>query len=179
MFTEQTQATFNPTNDMSIERLYDSASALASQSPVALDTAINIMFGESFGVVSDPVQAIVRDGDTEASILKINQAGTYRIKLAIQYGRANNAGTSILNFRALVNGAQAGRSVNARLPNANSTFLFTDEAWLTLPAGAEITYQLIRDSGGSNFGGLFKGITTGSTGWNEAPTCALRVERWI
>lgn len=170
---------FDPTTGMNIERLYDGESQILVQQPAALDTALEIQFGAVFGTASDPVQTIARGGNTEASILKINETGTYRIKTAIQYGRETSAGTAILNFRALVNGVQAGRSINQRLQNVNTTSIFTDEAWLTLPAGLEITYEVIRDSAGSNSGGLIAGETAGSTGWNTAPSCSLRVERWV
>lgn len=170
---------FNPTTDMSIQRLYDGESLESPQEPSTPDTAKYITFGAVQGTGADPIQTIAQGGDSEASILQINQAGTYRLKTAIQYGRDGASGTSILNFRALVNGAQAGRTISEKLENSNATALFTDEAWLTLPAGVQITYEVIRDSNGSNFGGLVAGETSGSTGWNASPSCALRIERWI
>lgn len=174
----ETQNPFNPTTGMAIERLYDGESALLTQQPSALDTAQYIQFGSVFGSPSDPIQTLAQGGDGEASILRINKAGTYRLKTAIQYGRETSSGTAILNFRVLVNGVQAGRSINQRLRNSNETSIFTDEAWLTLPSGIDVTYEVIRDSTGDNSGGLIAGTTSGSTGWNAAPSCALRVERW-
>lgn len=175
------QGGFNPTTGMEIERLYDGSSALLSQEPTGLDTPLEVQFGAPFGTVSDPVSAEIRggSGNTEASILKINQAGTYRIKTSIQFGRTGASGTSRLNFRALINGVQAGRSISEYMENANVLDLLVDEAWLALPAGLEITYELIRDSNGSNSGGIFAGEVSGSTGWNASPGCSLRVERWI
>jgi hypothetical protein len=170
---------FNPTTGMAIERLYDGESGITSQQPASLDTPLKIQFGPVSGTVSDPIQTIASGGDSEASILRINQAGTYRLKTAIQYGRDTSSGTAILNFRALVNGVQAGRSINQRLQNTNTTSIFTDEAWITLPAGVEITYEVVRDSNGNNSGGLIAGETSGSTGWNASPSVALRVERWL
>lgn len=172
---------FNPTTGMEIERLYDGSSALASQEPSARDIPLEVQFGAPFGTISDPVSAEIRSGsgNTEASILKINQAGTYRIKTSIQFGRTGASGTSRLNFRALINGVQAGRSISAYIENANALNLLVDEAWLTLPAGLEISYELIRDLNGSDSGGVFAGEVSGSTGWNASPGCSLRVERWI
>lgn len=172
-------APFDPSSGINIQRLYDGESQIVSQQPSALDSPLQIQFGPVQGTGSDLIQTIAAGGDSEASILRINVAGTYRLKTAIQYGRDTSAGTAVLNFRALVNGVQAGRTINQRLQNANTTNQFTDEAWLTLPAGVEITYEVIRDSTGNNSGGLISGITSGSTGWNNAPTCALRVERWV
>lgn len=169
---------FDPFTGLEIQRLYDGESSITPQEPSSLDTPIYIQFGPPQGTALDPVQTIAQGIDTEASILQINEAGTYRIKTAIQYGRESSAGTAILNFRALVNGVQAGRSINQRLQNANTTSIFTDEAWLTLPAGVTITYEVIRDSNGNNSGGLIAGEVSGSTGWNGSPSVALRVERW-
>tara|TARA_R100001594_G_scaffold53735_1_gene87317 strand:- start:44918 stop:45526 length:609 start_codon:yes stop_codon:yes gene_type:complete len=165
-------------DEITIERLYDGVSGLASQQPSSLDSALAIQFGAVQGTPSDPIQTLAQGGDTEASILRINEAGTYRIKTAIQYGRETSSGTAILNFRVTINGVQAGRSINQRLQNANTTSLFTDEAWVTVPAGIDIVYEVIRDSNGNNSGGLIAGETSGSTGWNEAPSASVRVERW-
>jgi len=162
----------------SIERLYDGESLFASQEPAGLDTSLEIQFGAPQGATSDPVQTIARGGNLEASILRINQTGLYRLKTFIQFGRATSTGNAILNFRALINGVQAGRSINKTLRNSANVDSFTDEAWLSLPAGVEVTYEVIRDSNGDDSGGLFEGQTSGSTGWNRAPCCAVRVERW-
>ena len=161
-----------------IERLYDGETAVSPQQPSALDTTLELQFGPAEGTASDPIQTLVRGGNPEASILQINTSGLYRIKTAIQFGRTGGAGTSILNFRALINGTQAGRSINAQIENSNVVQLLVDEAWLDLTAGMQITYELIRDSGGNNSGGAFAGTTSGSTGYNAAPAVALRVERW-
>lgn len=161
-----------------IERLYDGESGISPQEPNSVDSPVAIQFGAIQGTSSDPIQTIAQGVDTEASILRINQPGLYRLKTAIQYGRETNPGTAILNFRALINGVQAGRTINQRLNNSNTTALFTDEAWLNLPAGIDITYEVIRDSNGANSGGLIAGVTSGSSGWNGSPTAALRVERW-
>lgn len=163
---------------ISIERLYDGESLLAVQQPSSLNTPLELQFGTVQGTGSDPIQTLANVG-SEASILQINESGLYRIKTAIQYGRLTGAQVAILNFRALVNGVQAGRSINQRLETSNQTSLFTDEAWLYLPAGIQITYQVIRDSNGNNSGGLIAGETSGSTGWNHAPTMSLRVERFV
>lgn len=163
---------------LSIERLYDGESALTVQQPAALDTPLQIQFGVVQGSGADPVQTLTGVAGSEAAVLQINTAGLYRLKTAIQYGRTSGAGVAILNFRAVVNGAQAGRSVNQRLETANQTSIFTDEAWLYLPAGTQITYEVIRDSNGANSGGLLAGETSGSTGWNAAPSMSLRVERF-
>lgn len=165
-------------NGMNIERLYDGESSALEQQPNGKDVALRLKFGAVEGTSNDPVQTLPGTG-SEAEILQINKAGLYRVKIAIQYGRTDGANIAILNFRALLNGVQAGRSVNQRLENANQTSIFSDEAWLYLPAGVQISYEVIRDSNGANSGGLVAGETSGSTGWNPAPSMSLRVERFV
>lgn len=168
---------FNPSNII-IERLYDGSSALLEQQPTGLDAPLELQFGAVQGTASDPIQTLARGANPEASILRINETGTYRLKTSVQFGRTGGAGTSNINFRALINGTQAGRSISAYLENANVLNLLVDEAWLTLSAGIDITYELIRDSNGNNSGGTFAGETSGSTGWNPSPCVSVRVERW-
>lgn len=159
--------------DMEIERLVDGQSAAASQEPTGTGDAnkIQLEFGAAQNTASDPVQ-LLADGT-----LRFNQAGTYRLKIAINYGRSGAAGTSLLVFRALINGTQAGRSVAAKISSAEVLVPFTDEAWLTVPAGIDITYEIARDATGANSGGAFSGGITLS-GWEIAPSAAIRVERW-
>ena len=168
----------NIESNMIIERVYDGVSSLTAQEPSGIDIPIFIQFGAVQGTPSDPVQTLAQGGDTEASILRINQAGTYRIKIQAAIGRTGSANTSIINLRALINGTQAGRSVQLKFSSATTTSDFIDEAWLTLPAGVDITYQLIRDTASHDSGGLLSG-TVGNAGWNASTSAALRVERWV
>lgn len=160
--------------DMEIERLIDGSSVAASQLPTGTGDAnkIQIEFGPAIGTVASDVQ-LLADGT-----LRFNTAGTYRVKIALDYGRSGAAGVSLLGFRALINGTQAGRSVSAKLGSSDVTIPFTDEAWLTLPAATDITYEIYRDATGNNSGGLYAGGLTGA-GWNAAPSAAIRVERWV
>lgn len=166
---------FNPTTGIGIERLLDSNSLLALQEPTGLGTAnkIQLTFGAAEGTVTDPVMI------SAAGALTINESGLYRIKINLEYGRTGTSGTSFLIFRALVNGTQAGKSVVAKVSNVNEIQNFADEAWLQLPAGTVITYEMMRDSSGHNSGGIFAGIPTPDVDtWNDAPCCSVRVERW-
>lgn len=161
----------DPTSNV-IERLLDGISAAASQEPVGLDTPLQMEFGAAQGTISDPVML------SAAGALTINEAGTYRIKISLAYGRTGGAGVSELYFRALVNGTQAGQSIHAKVGSSDVFIPYTDEAWLTLPAGTVITYEMIRDSSGTDSGGIFAGVPI-TAGWNDNPCAALRVERFI
>ncbi len=165
---------FIPTSGLEIERLIDGVSVSANQQPsdTGAANAMQIEFGPS--IDSDSVSL-----DSSGQVT-INEAGTYRIKVALQFGRTGGAGTSKLLFRALINGAQAGRSVSAFISNANEEQYFENDTWLTVPAGMLITYEVMRDSDGNNSGGLFEVQPTPEAGsWNSAPCAAIRIERWV
>lgn len=167
---------FNPTTSISIERLFDGVSSAASQEPTTTGQAnsIQIEFGPAFGTASDPVSM------DALGTITANQAGTYRAKVALQFGRSGSAGTSLLLFRVRVNDTQAGRSISSKLGNANDEQYFENDTWLTVPAGTTLKFDLMRDASGNDSGGLFAIVPTVEAGaWNDAPCSAIRIERWI
>lgn len=157
---------------MVIERLIDGFSTATSQEPVGLDTALQIEFGA--GETSVPVTL-----DATGKVT-INITGTYRIKLGFAVGRVGSAGVASLYVRSLIDGVQAGQSVHWTISSAESYIPFTDEAWLTLAAGTEITYEIIKDSGnnGRDSGGLFQSNPV-TAGWEDNPSASIRVERFV
>jgi len=155
---------------MTIERLLDASSTASTQLPSGLDTPLQIEFGAA---QSNDYVSLSAGG-----ALTINTAGLYRLKVNAEIGRTGGSGTSHIFLRALLNGAQAGRSVAYLVSNADDNKSFTDEAWLSLPADAVITYEIMRDSAGNNSGGLYAASAT-TLAWNDAPTAALRVERFV
>jgi hypothetical protein len=167
---------FDPTTDIAIERLLDGLSTELIQEPTGTGAAnsIQIEFGPAFGTGADPI-SMLADGTITA-----NQAGTYRAKVALQFGRSGASGTSLLLFRVRVNGVQAGRSIAAKLNNSNEEQYFENDTWLTVPAGAELRFDLMRDDSGNDSGGLFGILPTIEAGsWNNAPSAAIRIERWV
>lgn len=167
---------YNPTTQLNIERVLDGISPLANQQPSGTGevNAMQITFGPAVNDATDPVQ-LLADGT-----LRINEAGTYRIKVSFVLGRQGQPGVSKLRFRALINGVQAGLTVGADVDASNVAIPYSDEAWLTLPSGLDLTYEAMRDSSGDNSGGIFEQIVTAATApnWSDAPCCAIRVERW-
>jgi hypothetical protein len=99
----------------------------------------------------------------------------------LQFGRSGSSGTSELLFRVLTNGVQAGRSVAAKISNANDEQYFENDNWVNIPAGLVITFEVMRDDAGNNSGGLiaYEPTDEGVGTWNNAPSAALRLERWI
>ena len=176
-FPLATDSTFNPSSDMTIQRLVDGVSLAAAQQPTGTGEAneIQMEFGVAQNTALDPVQLL-----TDGSLI-INQTGTYRVKVSVIFGRLGNGGVAKLRFGAFINGVQAGLSVGGDVPNQNSENPYADEAWLTLPAGLTIRYMLIRDSSGANDGGIFQPTITAATApsWNPTACAAIRVERWV
>ena len=157
---------------MVIERLVDGFSTATSQEPTGLDAALQIEFGA--GETSTPVTL-----DANGKVT-INVTGTYRVKLGFAVGRAGSSGVASLYVRSLIDGVQAGQSVHWTIGSAESYIPFTDEAWLTLTAGTEITYEIIKDSGNSGVdaGGLFQSDPV-AAGWASNPSASIRVERFV
>lgn len=167
---------FNPTSGIKIERLLDGLSAATSQQPTGTGVAnsIKIEFGPDVGTGDDPVNLLSN------GTVSLNEAGTYRIKIALQFGRTGGAGTSHIFFRVRVNGVQAGRSIASFISNSEEEQYFENDTWLTVPAGVQLEFDIMRDESGNDSGGLFKISPTVEAGsWNDAPSAAIRVERWV
>lgn len=157
-----------------IEREIEGVSVAASQQPTGLGiaNAINVEFGPA--IVGTAVSLDVNGQ------LTFHTAGLYRIKVVFQFGRTGSSGTSEILFRFLINGVQLGRSVGAKLGNADALNYIDIDNWFNVPAGTTLDTQIMRDNSGHNSGGLFQTVPTdeGVNTWNEVPCSVIRVERW-
>ncbi|MCW8842760.1 MAG: hypothetical protein OQK00_05030 [Rhodobacteraceae bacterium] len=158
-------------SNIKVDRVLDGLSLAASQEPTAVDTPIQIEFGAAQNTSEDPVMI------DALGVLTFNEEGTYRLKVSLAVGRTGGAGVSELYARALVDGVQAGQSIHFKIGSSDEYLPYSDEAWLNIPAGTTVCYELLRDSTGNNSGGLFSGQPT-LVGWNDNPNAAIRVERW-
>ena len=161
-----------------IERLIDGESTAISQNPTGLGIAnsIQVEYGAAIGNANTDVM-LALDGT-----LTFNKAGTYRIKIAIQFGRVGNPSASKILFRVIdSNGDQLGRSVGYLISSGDETKYFENDTWLPVTAGLTVRTEVMRDSSGVNTGGLVSITPTdeGVNTWNFAPTAAIRVERFI
>ena len=175
ILAETSGGSFDPTTGISVERLLDATATDATQFPVGkgISNALQINFGAASGGALEPY-TLGADGS-----LTINEGGLYRIKVALQFGRSGSSGTSELLFRVLTNGVQAGRSVAAKISNANDEQYVENDNWVNIPAGLVITFEVMRDDAGNNSGGLiaYEPTDEGVGTWNNAPSAALRLER--
>ncbi len=110
--------------------------------------------------------------------VRFNEAGLYRVKVFFQFGRTSGTGVSIVHLRYLVDGVQNGITLTSKIEDASALRIFSDVAWLEIPAGSDFTYEIMRDSAGNNDGELVQTNPT-LAGWNNSPTALVRVERFV
>ena len=167
---------FNPTTDITIERVLEAVSLATSQEPTGLGiaNAIKLEFGAAQFTGGDPVMIDVNGQVT------FNDAGLYRVKSIFQFGRTGASGTSEVLFRLLVNGAQIGRSVGVKLGNSDDLDYIDIDNWFNVPAGTTLETEIMRDNVGNDSGGVFKTTPTdeGAGTWGDVPCTVLRIERW-
>ena len=168
---------FNPTTDITIERVLEAVSLATSQEPTGLGiaNAIKLEFGAAQFTGGDPVMIDVNGQVT------FNDTGLYRVKSIFQFGRTGASGTSEVLFRLLVNGVQLGRSVGVKLGNSDDLDYIDIDNWFNVPAGTTLDTEIMRDNVGNNSGGVFKTTPTdeGAGTWGVVPCTVLRIERWI
>lgn len=167
---------YNPSVSTGVERLIDSSSPLATQNPAGLGVAnsLQLTFGPDQKTATDPVNLLSN------GTVQINEAGLYRLQVSLQIGRVGAAGVAHIFVRALVNGTQAGRAVGVRLESASSVVYVENNAWVEFPAGAQVTYEIMRDLAGNDSGGLIELTPTVEAGsWTPSPSAYLRVERLV
>lgn len=146
------------------------ASSLVSQSPSAVDTHLQVAFGAAQGSALTPVQI------SAAGLVTFNEAGNYAVRIKLQAGRTGASGTSILLSRLLLAGAQYGSPAATKLVSADVTIPIESRVVINATAGQTFSVQIMRDSAGSNFGGIFPQAAA-VTAWGTAPSALLVISR--
>lgn len=142
----------------------------ATQEPTAVDTPLQLTFGAAQGSASDPVMV------NAAGLVTFNQAGAYAMRLKLQCGRTGSSGTSILLSRLLINGVQLGSAAAVKMTSTDATTPTESRVVLNVSAGQTFAAQIMRDSAGSNFGGVYP-HTAAVAAWGTAPSALLVVSR--
>ena len=142
----------------------------ATQEPTAVDTPLQLTFGAARGSASDPVMI------SAAGLVTFNQAGAYALRLKLQCGRTGSFGTSILLSRLLLNGAQLGSAAAVKITQTDATTPTESRVVMNVTAGQTFAAQIMRDSAGSNFGGVYP-HTAAVTAWGTAPSALLVISR--
>lgn len=146
------------------------AASTAAQAPSAVDTALQLTFGAAQGSASDPVMI------NAAGLVTFNTAGNYAVRVKLQNGRTGATGTSILLSRLLLNGVQAGSAAAVKMTQTDATTPTESRIVLNPTAGQTLAVQIMRDSAGSNFGGVYPQAAT-VTAWGTAPSALIVISR--
>lgn len=146
------------------------ASSTVAQAPTAVDTPLQVAFGAAQGAPSDPVSI------SAAGLVTFNQAGNYAVRVKLQCGRTGASGTSILLSRLVLGGAQLGSAACVKLTQTDATTPTDSRVVMNPTAGQTLQVQIMRDSAGSNFGGIYPQAAT-VTSWGTAPSALLVISR--
>lgn len=146
------------------------AASTVAQAPTAVDTALQVSFGAAQGSSSDPVMI------NAAGLVTFNVAGNYAVRIKLQNGRTGATGTSILLSRILLNGAQVGSPAAVKMTQTDATTPSESRVVVNPTAGQTFQVQIMRDSAGSNFGGVYPQVAT-VTAWGTAPSALLVISR--
>ncbi len=146
------------------------AASTVIQAPTAVDTPLQLTFGGAQGSIANPVMI------NAAGLVTFNTAGNYAVRIKLQNGRTGASGTSILLSRILLNGTQIGSPAAAKITQAESIFATDSRVVVNVTAGQTFSVQIMRDSAGTNFGGVYPQAAT-VTAWGTAPSALLVVSR--
>lgn len=146
------------------------AASTATQAPTAVDTPLQLTFGAAQLSATDPVML------NSAGPVTFNTAGAYAIRIKLQNGRTGATGTSILLSRLLINGAQVGSTAAVKMTQTDATTPTESRVVVQATAGQTFTVQVMRDSAGSNFGGVYPQVSTVAA-WGTAPSALLVISR--
>lgn len=146
------------------------AASTITQAPSAVDTALQLSFGAAQGSASDPVMI------NAAGLVTFNAAGNYAVRVKLQCGRTGATGTSILLSRLVLGGTQVGSPAAVKLTQTDATTPTESRVALNATAGQTFIIQIMRDSAGSNFGGVYPQVATVAA-WGTAPSALLVISR--
>ena len=146
------------------------AASTATQAPTAVDTPLQLSFGGAQGSASNPVMI------NAAGLVTFNQAGNYAVRVKLQCGRTGATGTSILLSRLVLGGTQLGSAACVKLTQTDGTTPTDSRVVMNPTAGQTLQVQIMRDSTGSNFGGVYPQTATVAA-WGVAPSALLVISR--
>lgn len=146
------------------------ASSSVAQAPSAVDTPLQVAFGAAQGAPSDPVMI------NAAGLVTFNQSGNYAVRVKLQCGRTGASGTSIILSRLVLGGTQLGSAACVKLTQTDATTPTDSRVVMSPTAGQTLQVQIMRDSAGSNFGGIYPQAAT-VTAWGTAPSALLVISR--
>lgn len=146
------------------------AASTVAQAPTAVDTPLQLSFGAAQGSSSNPVMI------NAAGLVTFNTAGSYAVRIKLQNGRTGATGTSILLSRILLGGVAYGSPAAVKMTQTDATTPTDSRVVINATVGQTFAVQIMRDSAGSNFGGVYPQAAT-VTAWGTAPSALLVISR--
>lgn len=146
------------------------APSLVVQAPSAVDTPLQVTFGAAQFSASDPIML------NAAGLVTFNQAGTYAVRVKLENGRVGSTGTSVLLSRLLKNGVAFGSPASVKVTSSDVTIPTDSRVIMAVNAGDTLAVQIMLDSSGSNYGGLYP-LAAAVTAWGTAPSALLVISR--
>lgn len=133
----------------------------ASITPSAVDTPLQATFDSTVSNTDISMNA--------TGTITVNTTGLYTFAFNMNFGRSTNVGTSITLARLLINDVQFGFT-QAHIQNSiDNTRPIRIDLTLSLIAGDTLKIQIMRDSAGSNDGGLVAQAVTAAS-WGDVPS---------
>lgn len=146
------------------------AASAVTQAPSAVDTPLQLTFGAAQKSATDPVMI------NSTGLVTFNIAGNYAVRIKLQNGRTGSTGISVILSRILLNGVQVGSPASAKMTSSDVVVPTESRVVVNTTAGQAFIVQIMRDSAGSNFGGVYPQVAA-VIAWGTAPSALLVISR--
>jgi len=145
------------------------AFSTVNQAPSVLDTPLQVTFGAAQNTSTDPVML-----DALGNIT-FNQTGMYLFNGFGNIERqGSSGGVSVLLFRALIDGVQAGVVKGFELNTTGVMFPYETTIVINITeVGTVLTWEILRDSSGVNQGGMYTHTASGP--WDGVPSAQIQI----
>ena len=145
------------------------AFSTVNQAPSVLDTPLQVTFGAAQNTATDPVML-----DALGNIT-FNQTGMYLFNGFGNIERqGSSGGVSVLLFRALIDGVQAGVVKGFELNTTGVMFPYETTIVINITeVGTVLTWEILRDSSGVDQGGMY--THTASSTWDDVPSAQIQI----
>jgi hypothetical protein len=153
--------------NLSVSQVLNGVS-LVDQAPTALNTPLIVSFGAAQGSVSTPVQL------EAGGKVTFNESGLYMINgFGSVERQGSSGGVAILLFRALLNGVQVSTTKGFHIDTTNIDIPYETTIPFQANAGDIFWFEIMRDSTGTNQGGLYGHVPSG--GWSRVPSAQIQI----
>jgi hypothetical protein len=142
-----------------------SAASFAAQIPSGTDAPLQIELGAAQGLASDPVQL------SALGAITINERSLYQINIELSVRRTSSVQEAIIFGRMLINSVQSGPPIALIINLDDMTIPMQFTIFQTFDVGDVLTFEIYRDSNGSNNGQLDSFAST--IGWGDSPSAAI------